>query len=235
MNALALRQVEALDFKFEPKIWDFSVLEAKAVAAHWDKRKAENPRLFNGRILLSHRHEFDPSGAALRGAFMEVDFSAFLAWRDFGFPDLSVCNCFSMSALQTREGAFVLGEMAPHTANAGQIYFAAGTPDAKDIVGDRVDLFRSARRELKEETGVAAAAADYASGWTIVYAPPRIACIKRVQLDIGIDQMRARIDAFLAADGDAELGAVHFVRSRADIAPDKMPPFIAAYLRDVLG
>ena len=35
-------------------------------------------------------------------------------------------NCFSMAALRSDDGAFLLGEMAHHTYSAGQIYFPAG-------------------------------------------------------------------------------------------------------------
>ncbi len=61
-----------------------------------------------------------------------------------------------MAALRSADGAFLLGEMAPHTANAGQIYFAAGTPDLSDVFDGRVDLTASVKRELREETGMAA-------------------------------------------------------------------------------
>jgi len=43
--------------------------------------------------------------------------------------------------------------MGNHTATAGQIYFAAGTPDPNDIAGDRVDLERGVMRELTERPG----------------------------------------------------------------------------------
>ena len=73
-----------------------------------------------------------------------------------------------MAALRTRDGACLLGEMGAHTINAGQIYFAAGTPDPSDIFGDEVDLAASVAREMEEETGFTPAQAPPAPGWSVV-------------------------------------------------------------------
>ena len=88
-----------------------------------------------------------------------------------------------MAALRGADGAFLLGEMAHHTFNAGQIYFPAGTPDPADVFDGRVDLEASARRELLEETGRRAPTeTNVAPGWTLVFTPQRIACMKLMTL-----------------------------------------------------
>ena len=84
----------------------------------------------------------------LRGSVLETDFASFVAWRDWGFPEAGVLNCFAMGALQASDGAFLLGVMGPHTVNAGRIYFPAGMPDLDDIVGGRLDLVAQPAREI---------------------------------------------------------------------------------------
>ena len=157
MSGSRILEVAELDFRLAPYDWPFAVERAREIRSHWEERSKAQPKLFNGRVLLLGRHAFEScadGGLVLRGAYFETDFAAFLAWRDFGFPDASVCNGFSMAALQGSDGVFLLGEMSSHTANAGLIYFAAGTPDRQDVFGERVDLGASVTRELEEETGI---------------------------------------------------------------------------------
>ena len=109
-----------------------------------------------------------------------------------------VDNCFAMAALRCADGAFLLGEMAPHTFNAGQIYFPAGTPDPNDVFDNRVDLEASVRRELFEETGIEASETIMASGWTLALTPQRIACMKLMTLPLPAESAKARVEAYLA-------------------------------------
>ena len=139
-------------------------MAVRAGAPRGDRRAfrrpgAEKSALWNGRVLLGRNPVFE--GERLSASYFETDFASFLAWRDWGFPDNSVFNGFGMGALLSSDGAFALGEMGQHTANAGRIYFPSGTPDLDDVRDGAVDISGSVARELKEETGLAPA--DYRS------------------------------------------------------------------------
>ncbi len=227
-----IRAVAEFDLTYEPAPWRFAEEQAEKIDALWAERKAKLPRLFNGRILLCGRHEFAPRGdgaTVLRGAYFAVDYKAFLAWREFGFPDAAVVNCFSMAALQSSDGAFLLGEMAAHTANAGAVYFAAGTPDLSDVFEGRVDLGASVRRELLEETGISPDEVAIAPDWIVVSAPARVACMKIMRMDETAERIGARVEAFLAGDEHAELARMHIVRDVSEIDGLKMQRFMGIF------
>jgi 8-oxo-dGTP pyrophosphatase MutT (NUDIX family) len=235
VSAIRIEAVDALDFRLKPGVWDFARDRAAEIAAHWRRRSAEQPRLFNGRVLMLGAHEYvvrADGSRALRGDFLETDFADFLAWREFGFPAGNACNGFSMAALRGSDGAFLVGEMAPHTASAGAIYFPAGTPDRQDLAGDVVDLEASARRELFEETGIRVEEVEIAPGWLVVHASGRIACIKAMRLKETADAAKTRVNATLAADPHPEFSRMHVIRDERDF-PDRMIEFVREYMRHV--
>ena len=233
-----LLEVGELDLVFDPARWAFADRQAASIAAHWARVSKAKPSLFNGRVLLLGRRTIvtrSDGVAMLRGAFFATDYADYLAWEEFGFPGEPVDNCFSMAALRGADGAFLIGEMASHTFSAGQIYFPAGAPDPTDVFDGTVDLEASARRELFEETGVQAGETTMAPGWTLVFTPQRIACMKMMTLAVPAARAKARIDAFLARDPHAEFSRMHIVRSPRDIDEQRVPVFVAAYLRDAFA
>ena len=179
-------------------------------------------------MLLARNPRF--SGDRLSADYFETDFASFLAWRDWGFPDKDVFNGFGMGALRASDGAFVLGEMAGHTANAGRIYFPSGTPDLDDIRDGTMDIAGSVAREVEEETGLTPrglsrrARLELRRHRRLARDDPdarcrsarRCACARRSR-----PILRGRISA--------ELSAIHLVRRRSDLT-GAMPRFVTAFL-----
>jgi 8-oxo-dGTP pyrophosphatase MutT (NUDIX family) len=222
-----IHRVTTLDFSLQPRPWPFAQVRRAEIDAHFAARQAEKPQLWNGRVLLARDADF--SGERFRASYFEVDFAGFLAWRDWGFPDKDVFNGFGMGALRCSDGAFVLGEMGQHTANAGRIYFPSGTPDLDDVRDGAVDISGSVAREVEEETGLTPQ--DYRAGahWHCVVSGAAIAIIRILDVESSGEAMRARIEANLARQQQPELAAIHLVRNVGDLTA-AMPRFVTAFL-----
>jgi len=217
--------IDRLELRFVRKSWPFAAVRRHEIDRHFLEMQREKPDLWNGRVLVLD--DFTVADGVFRGTYLETDFASFLAWRDWGFPDQTVRNCFAMGALRAADGAFVLGVMAPHTANAGKIYFVGGTPDPHDIVGDRVDLERSVGRELAEETGLSFETVRPEPGWHVIFDEARIAMVKVLRTAEPAAALCDKIFAFLARQRRPELTGLHVVRSPTDLDP-RMPAFAAA-------
>lgn len=227
MGEIRIVPVKTLDLRLEPRDWAWAEANRAATGAHFEKRRERWPGIWNGRVLLLHRFAIEQG--IFRGAYLETDFASFLHWRDTGFPDASVFNCFAMAALRAADGAFLLGRMAKHTANAGKVYFPSGTPDPNDVRDDGiVDLEGSVRRELLEETGLISTDAK-PGGWQAVLAGMRIALMRALEAPEDVETLAARVRVHLAATPRPELADIVIVRGREDLTP-AMPDFTCAYL-----
>ena len=227
MTPPTIHRVTTLDLSVRAEPWPFAEERKAEILAHFAGRQRERPQIWNGRVLIGRDPMF--SGEHFSAAYFEADFASFLAWRDWGFPDKTVFNGFGMGALRASDGAFVMDEMAQHTANAGRVYFPSGTPDLDDVTDGVLDISGSVARELEEETGLAAADYRAEAHWHCVVAEPTIALIRILDLDMPGETARARIEANLAAQSDPELSAIHLVRGTGDLTP-AMPRFVAAFI-----
>lgn len=225
--------VDDLDCRVITQDWNFARENAAAIEAHWQAQLARGQKLWNGRVLLARTPNIIARDGRriFRADHFVTDFAAFLAFRDFGFPDASVRNCFAMAALRAADGPFLLARMGAHTANAGSIYFAAGTPDLGDIFGDRLDLAGSIFRELFEETGLADADIVQNPGYAIVSHLGRVACMREVRTRRPASEIVARVAAFVAAESAPEIDSLVVVRNVGDLQPAAMPAFITTYIR----
>lgn len=232
MTDTVIHRVTALDLKFEPRAWPWAEAHRADIDAHFAERQREQPNLWNGRVLLARGPAF--ANGRFSASYFEVDFASFLTWRDRGFPDASVFNSFGMGALRCADGAFIMGEMAAHTANAGRIYFPAGTPDTDDIVGDTVDIEGNMKREIAEETGLTPSDFRPAAHWDCVATGAALALIRVLHVDAPSEEIRARILANLARQAEPELSTIHLVRNKSDLSA-AMPRFVTAFLEHELS
>jgi 8-oxo-dGTP pyrophosphatase MutT (NUDIX family) len=227
-------EVDRLECRFVDHHWGFAEERSAMIERHWEKRWRANPALYDGLVLLAcgvSRAIGEDGARILRMSFFKTRFSRFLVWRDLGWPDKSIYNCFSMPAVCARDGAYLLGEMGPRHSFAGQLYFPCGTPDPSDIVaGGRVDLAGSLARELAEETGLDAAEARAAANWTVVFDRQNVACIKRLDFDAPSQALAAKVRAFLASESAPELADAHMISSSAALSDARLPAFMVAYL-----
>ena len=232
MTDVSIHRVTTLDLRVEPWAWPFADQRRADIAAHFAEQQREKPALWNGRILLGRGPVF--AAGRLSASYFETDFANLLAWRDWGFPDRTAFNGFGMGALRTADGAFVLGEMGTHTANAGRIYFPAGTPDPGDVSAGLLDLSASVAREVEEETGIAPADYRAAPHWDCVVVGATIAMMRILDVDRSGDELKRRIEANLADQHHPELSTIRLVRNREELT-SAMPRFVTAFLEAQFG
>ncbi|RXH28217.1 MULTISPECIES: NUDIX hydrolase [Bradyrhizobium] len=227
MTSPIIHRVTTLDLAVRPIVWPFAEERRAEIAAHFAEKQRERPKIWNGRVLLGRDAVF--ADGHLSATYFETDFASFLAWRDWSFPDKAVFNGFGMGALRTSDGAFIMGEMAQHTANAGRIYFPSGTPDLDDVAEGALDIPGSVIRELGEETGLTTADYWAEPEWHCVVSGPAIAMMQVLNLNMSGEEARARIEANLAREDEPELSAIHLVRGVSDLRPT-MPRFVTAFV-----
>ncbi|MCJ2080712.1 NUDIX hydrolase [Methylobacterium sp. J-090] len=231
-DGLTLTRLDRLDARLVTHDWAWARDNAERIDAHWDRRVAEKPALFDGRVLLARACRVTDGACTIE--LFETRFSAFLTFRESGSPDPSVTNAFAAVVPWSRDGAAILGVMGRESANADQIYFPCGTPDGSDVrPGARVDLAGSATRELLEETGLILPP-DASDAWVLVSGAGQHAFLRPVVFPEDAAALVARMARHRAAEAEPELAGFFAVRSPADFQPDRMPGFVRAYLGQTL-
>lgn len=223
-----VRHVDRLDLTLDASVWDFAKERRAEIDVLFAELQNKQPALFNGRVLLMHRYAID--NGTMRGTFLQADYASFVAWQRWGRQDVGIHDCFAAAAIQSADGAFLLGVMGSHTYNAGQIYFPCGTPDPSDVAeGSKVDFEFSVRRELREETGLDPDLLAVEPGWTLVFEGTLIAAIKVMRSPLAAEPLRALILENMAHERQPELADIRIVRGIADFEP-MMRGFAKAFL-----
>ncbi|MDR7038794.1 MULTISPECIES: NUDIX hydrolase [Methylobacterium] len=227
-----LARLHGVTARLVPFAWAWAEDNAEMIAENWRRRLGERPGLFDGPVLLACG--VSVSDGQCEAQFFETRYSRFIAFRDAGSPDGRVANAFAAIVPLARDGAVLLGEMGPHTANAGQIYFPCGTPDRDDVRGETVDLAGSAARELREETGLALPE-DAAEEWVLLKGEGQLAFLRPVPFPEDAEGLRARMERHRAGEAEPELARIVVARGPGDVDADRMPGFVRAFLADAFA
>lgn len=221
--------IHDVDIRLVPEPWPVPRELRNKVPETWARLVAVNPKIWDGRILGVSGIGGGPprvENGVLRGEAREDSFSAFLTWRDLGFPEIGVRNVFGSAVIISSDNAVLLGKMGEWTANAGQIYPAAGSLEPGDVVDGRVRVFGSLARELAEETGLSVEGAQIGQTFAI-FDGPRISVARGLHFAASIDALQAEVRANLDAQSERELADVVAVRTRVDLeAVGPFPPYV---------
>ena len=211
------------DLSLSGESWAFAEDNRAGIAAYWAAATAENPTLFNGKVLGARAPRIE--NGVLSAALIEIDFSAFLAWRDWGYPDKDIYNPFGSAVIAGNDGGYIFGVMGAHTSNAGAIYPCGGSLEPSDIgPGGRVDVWASAARELHEETGLVPDEAEIA-GQFLVRWGQLMSFVRVFRFDQPANELAVRIKAELARQAEPELETIVVFTDPEELEKEKLPPY----------
>lgn len=234
-----IEEIEAADLRHSGSGWPVAEADRARIAAHWARLVEANPRLWNGRVLGTVAPG-RPGGIAIAGGILsattvEDEFAAFIAWRDWGFPEIGVRNLFGSALVLSGDGALLYGVMGRHTANAGRIYPPGGSLEPSDVAADgRVGLEASIARELCEETGLDAAEA--ARGPLLAcFDGPRVSVARVFRFAEPAARLAARIRETLEGQAHRELDDIAVVRRGVDLPAERTPAYARMLAARMLG
>jgi hypothetical protein len=222
--------LDRVEISAKPWSWKFATARRAEINEHFTRLQRKRAAVWNGCVLLLHRYLV--RDGVFHGSCFETDYASFIAWRDWNFPDRTVYNFFAAAALRAADGGYLVGEMAPYTAGAGQLYFPCGTPDQVDInAGGSFNLVDHLSRELREETGIGIDELHAEPGWILVRDRCYVALIRRFVSHENAHDLRRRVISHIEGEQQSELSDIRIVRGPAQLDA-RMPRFVMAFLQE---
>jgi 8-oxo-dGTP pyrophosphatase MutT (NUDIX family) len=203
-------QVSSADIRVIEGSHPFCLSDADEIATNWQREVAANPALFDGEMIF-HRTLRLVDGR-IEGEAHVVPYSAFLWWRR-KTDRRGGSHLFCYPVLVSADGALVAITMGEHTANPGQVYFAAGSLEPQDVVDGRCDMEANMQREVLEETGFDLSACASERHFHVVRLNHTVALCRLYHFDIDADEMAARIEKHMTVAEDKEIAGAAVIRS----------------------
>jgi 8-oxo-dGTP pyrophosphatase MutT (NUDIX family) len=188
----------------------FRSREEEAIRLNWERETAANPALFDGGLVFQHRMTVSEQGIE-SDAYL-VPFSTFMWWRrkqerQGGF------HLFAYPVLVGSDNTLVAIRMGKHTANPGQVYFAAGSLEECDIVDGRVDLEGNMRREVLEETGLDLRDAMAENAYHATHFRRSVTVFRLFRFAMTGEALAAEIERHIPVAEDQEIEGAVVIRS----------------------
>lgn len=219
--------IEQANLVFDTDPHPYETANAAGIAANWSAETAANPALFNGEVMFFSSIVW--RGGRLDARCHAIRFATFMHWRK-SRSDPSAEHLYAHAMPVSSDGALIAIRMALHTANAGKVYFAAGSFDRDDLHDGRLDIAFNMAREVREETGIDLSdcpADPIHHGWS---GNGGTVLARRYFLDRTAEEIVERIRRHIAADPDPEIDEAIIIRGPDDVPSGlmaHMPPLIA--------
>ncbi|WP_203428598.1 NUDIX hydrolase [Rhizobium sp. BG4] len=188
----------------------YRVSRRDEIAANWEAEVKANPALFDGRMVFQHRLAFGED--EIRGQGYVIPFSTFMYWRRQQ-DRTGGMHLFSYPVIETSDNALVAIRMGAHTANPGQVYFAAGSLEPEDIASGVCDLEFNMRREVLEETGLDLAHSTPGDSYYASRFRRTVTVMRLYRFDLTADELVERIAAHMLVAEDKEIAGAVAIRS----------------------
>ena len=204
--------VDEIDVRLDPAPHPFERGNVEAIAAGWAAASAANPALFDGAMVLLSALNY--SQGRLCGVCHVVRYSTFLHWRRHR-DTKEAHHAFAHAMPVSSEGALLAIRMAPHTLNAGKVYFAAGSFGPQDFAGGRIDIQANMAREVAEETGLDLDAAQPEVRHYLISTAGGVVIFRRYRFARTADALAASVRAHIVVDPDPEISEPVVLADRA--------------------
>lgn len=216
--------VDAVDVRLDPGPHPFERDNRQAIAKNWRREVGANPALFDGTVVLLSALSY--RGNRLAGRCHAVRYSTFMLWRS-NRQVTGAEHAYAHAMLVAADNALVAIRMAPHTVNAGRVYFAAGSFEPADFRDGLVDVDFNMIREVREETGLDLTAVERDRRYHALSTAGGTVIFRRYRERASADDIARRIRAFVAAEADTgaepEIEGPVIIRHAADLPDGLMP------------
>lgn len=211
--------VETVAVRLDAAPHPFETENGVEIDANWAREKAANPALFDGAMVLLSRLAY--AGRRLDGVGHLIRYATFLHWRRHR-PAVAG-HTFAHAMLVTADNALVAVRMGAHTANPGNVYFAAGSFEPMDFTGGFADVDSNMTREVREETGLDLVPLPRDPIYHVLATQVGTVIFRRFYLPFNAAEAARQIEEHVARDPDPEVVGPVVIRNPADLPEGILP------------